>query len=288
MKFKILPPSTLIERLIGTEAVDFITIGCTDLNGGWNGKPVFHRTDLSHHMLWGIAQGDLQAHHQETVLPIPQGSLLWIHGGCEAHFSFKPNCTRARVYFLRFDDGNDPPLSLADPLLIAPNQGAGLKTFADLVYLSNEQGMTDEPLHRFHQRCRLADLLTAIVRGNTLHESNRSEPTSSGLQPHRRQACLDYIHSHLTTFFRLEDVADAVRLNPAYLSRRFRQSFGLSLQAYVKRMRIEEGKRLLLSGSRSIGETAAALGYRDIYYFSRQFKEETGVSPQRWRREALG
>jgi len=33
-----------------------------------------------------------------------------------------------------------------------------------------------------------------------------------------------------------------------------------------------------------VGEIAEALGYKDIYFFSRQFKQLVGVSPVQYRR----
>ncbi len=49
--------------------------------------------------------------------------------------------------------------------------------------------------------------------------------------------------------------------------------------------RIERARRLLLESDRSLAGIAEELGYCDQYFFNRQFKRVTGISPARFRRE---
>ncbi|MNP64606.1 HTH-type transcriptional activator Btr [compost metagenome] len=51
------------------------------------------------------------------------------------------------------------------------------------------------------------------------------------------------------------------------------------MQSYVIRARIERAQHLLLYAGMNVTEVADALGYRDIFFFSRQFKQHTGKSP---------
>jgi len=51
------------------------------------------------------------------------------------------------------------------------------------------------------------------------------------------------------------------------------------VQSYVIRARIERAQHLLLYAGMNVTEVADALGYRDIFFFSRQFKQYTGKSP---------
>jgi len=47
----------------------------------------------------------------------------------------------------------------------------------------------------------------------------------------------------------------------------------------LNRFRLRQARRLLESGTLSIGEVAAAVGYSDSSYFCRVFRRETGMSP---------
>lgn len=54
---------------------------------------------------------------------------------------------------------------------------------------------------------------------------------------------------------------------------------GISVQSYMIRMRIERAEHLLQYAGMSVSEVADALGYRDVFFFSRQFKQYTGRAP---------
>ncbi len=49
--------------------------------------------------------------------------------------------------------------------------------------------------------------------------------------------------------------------------------------------RIEHARRLLQEGAATLAEIAERLGYCDEYFFNRQFKRVTGISPARYRRD---
>ncbi|MBI4977628.1 MAG: helix-turn-helix transcriptional regulator [Spirochaetes bacterium] len=69
-----------------------------------------------------------------------------------------------------------------------------------------------------------------------------------------------------------------------HLIRVFKRATGVTPVDYLVRERVERAKDLLLYSSHSVDEIAGLLGYSDIYYFSRQFKERTGSSPTAFRK----
>ncbi len=78
---------------------------------------------------------------------------------------------------------------------------------------------------------------------------------------------------------KLQDVADSVHLSPNYLSYLFKKMVGLSLWDYVTKLRMEEGKRLLLRTDLRRYEIAEAVGYESPEHFSKIFKKHYGISP---------
>ncbi|HEV7301100.1 MAG TPA: AraC family transcriptional regulator [Tepidisphaeraceae bacterium] len=68
------------------------------------------------------------------------------------------------------------------------------------------------------------------------------------------------------------------------LRRRFREYVGSSLHDYRLHCRINLAKRALGEGTVPIKRVAAELGYGDVFYFSRQFRQRAGVSPAEYRR----
>ena len=68
-----------------------------------------------------------------------------------------------------------------------------------------------------------------------------------------------------------------------YFREHFRALFGSTPTQYLIGLRLEEAARLLSSGTHSVSEVAEAVGFSDIYYFSRLFKKRFWCSPSRFR-----
>ena len=89
----------------------------------------------------------------------------------------------------------------------------------------------------------------------------------------------NYIQQHPGIQHRVADLAARAGLSPRYFSIKFKELIGTSVQTYMIRTRIERAQHLLLHAGMNVTEVADALGYRDIFFFSRQFKQYTGKSP---------
>jgi AraC-like DNA-binding protein len=75
-------------------------------------------------------------------------------------------------------------------------------------------------------------------------------------------------------------------LSAGHFTRVFRSVTGESPIQYILSCRIERACYYLRETRLPIQQIASATGYADVYFFSRQFKEKTGVSPSRFRAAA--
>ena len=80
----------------------------------------------------------------------------------------------------------------------------------------------------------------------------------------------------------LDSFADKFRLTPEYLSNLFAKETGMTFSNYLKKVRIEKAKELILTTDMKIYEVACSVGYPDQKYFSKVFKEYTGVSAKQY------
>jgi len=78
-------------------------------------------------------------------------------------------------------------------------------------------------------------------------------------------------------------VADACGMSLPTLRRRFRRAMRISLHGYALQARVSRARALLSRTDTPIKVIADQLGYRDVYFFSRQFRELTGLPPNRFR-----
>lgn len=78
-------------------------------------------------------------------------------------------------------------------------------------------------------------------------------------------------------------LSDFLGYEYTYLSRLFSSVEGITLEKYVVRLRVEKVKEMLLYGQQTQAEIAFELGYSSNAHLSRQFKNETGMTPTAFR-----
>jgi AraC-like DNA-binding protein len=97
------------------------------------------------------------------------------------------------------------------------------------------------------------------------------------------EAAVLHIHQHYNTKIAIAEVARVAGQSPRQLLRHFRQTFGMSVQDFVIRTRVQAASDALLSSDQNMGEIAQAVGFYDQAAFSRLFKKHTGLTPMAYR-----
>ena len=118
-----------------------------------------------------------------------------------------------------------------------------------------------------------------------MHESITTSNEPVPLQ-HMKNA-KTYIDSNLYRKFTVQEVADAMFLNDRYLYNLFMQYEGIPVKEYILQRKAEAAADLLKTTQLPVKEIAAALGFHDLYSFSKFYKKRTGVSPATFRKEQL-
>lgn len=95
---------------------------------------------------------------------------------------------------------------------------------------------------------------------------------------------LEYIHARYHTDLSIDQLADQVNLNPAYLSRTFKQHTGKTILEYLTLLRIKESKALLTKTNDNLHDIAKAVGYNNTNSFIRFFKKYEGITPGEYRK----
>jgi AraC-like DNA-binding protein len=84
--------------------------------------------------------------------------------------------------------------------------------------------------------------------------------------------------------FGVGELANAVSQDRSHLFRRVKQLFGESPSDLIRRMRVEEGERLLLAdASATVTDVAYAVGFNSLSYFCHCFQNGYGVTPAAYR-----
>jgi AraC-like DNA-binding protein/ligand-binding sensor protein len=97
-----------------------------------------------------------------------------------------------------------------------------------------------------------------------------------------------YIWENYTRKISLQEIADASGLSAPYFSTIFKDEMGENLSSYLNRLRVEKASRMLLETDQSLSEIAGSCGFEDQSWFSKIFKNYTGMSPGKYRGQGGG
>lgn len=92
-----------------------------------------------------------------------------------------------------------------------------------------------------------------------------------------------FIESHYQQSINLRDVAQVAGYSPAYLTNLVQNQTGRTVKQWIIERRMEQARSMLMSTAKSVKQVAEAVGYSDVGYFVRQFRQVHGMPPQSWR-----
>jgi len=81
----------------------------------------------------------------------------------------------------------------------------------------------------------------------------------------------------------LHVVAEKFYINPSYLSRLFKEEVGQIFTKYIMQLRVDKAQHLLQTTHMKVYEISEAVGYGDVKYFNKIFKDLTGMTPVDYR-----
>lgn len=94
-----------------------------------------------------------------------------------------------------------------------------------------------------------------------------------------------FISANLSSKLTRKSIGEALYMNPDYVAKKFKEETGLSLFEYVKQVRLNTVKKLLIHTDCSIANISKQVGFKDQTYVSTSFKSENGCSPSIFRKK---
>ncbi|MTI46314.1 MAG: helix-turn-helix transcriptional regulator [Firmicutes bacterium] len=74
-----------------------------------------------------------------------------------------------------------------------------------------------------------------------------------------------------------------VGLSKRHLMRLFKADYGITINEYIKELRIAKSKDLLVNSNNEIIDIVYEVGFKSISNFYKCFKEKVGISPKKYR-----
>lgn len=109
--------------------------------------------------------------------------------------------------------------------------------------------------------------------------------TQKGPVSNRGQEICEYIKvNYSDPELSLDLLANKFGISVNHICRLIKQNKGRTFRDYLIRLRLEEAERLLLQQEGTVADVCVAVGYSNLSYFIRSFKDYTGMTPSEFRR----
>ena len=93
-------------------------------------------------------------------------------------------------------------------------------------------------------------------------------------------AVLDYVRAHLSEPLTVADMAEQVSLSPSAFAHLFRDVTGRSPYQFLKEMRLDQARELLVDGNLAVARISKEVGYASVSHFISEFRGRFGVTPR--------
>ena len=152
----------------------------------------------------------------------------------------------------------------------------GLSKGAD-AYLS-------KPFHQKELEVRLAQLLAQRKKLQAYYSQAFTTPYPKIEDPFI-QKVIDLVEKDLAISLNVTQFSKALGMDRAQVFRKIKAMTGFSTSIFIRRIRLKNGHRLLLTTHLNIAEIAYSVGFKDPAYFSRLFSEMYKKSPKQLRED---
>lgn len=92
-----------------------------------------------------------------------------------------------------------------------------------------------------------------------------------------------YFSDNSDRIITLEEMSESFGFSKDYFGKLFKSHMGVSFNSFYSAVKIEKAKSLLKTGNYKNYEISDMLGYSTVDYFSKIFKEMTGVTPTQFK-----
>ena len=99
-----------------------------------------------------------------------------------------------------------------------------------------------------------------------------------------KRTCL-FLSENMGRIVTMEDVAEGLGYNKDYFGKSFKKDSSVTFGSFLNAVKIEYSKRLIFTGEYKNYEISEMLGYSEPDYFTKIFKEITGITPAMYRKQ---
>jgi AraC-like DNA-binding protein len=245
----------------------------------WSWHPVAERLDDFDFLFVWAGRGEMLC--DDKPVSMRPGSAFCLRPRHQYHATHDPQ-HRLGVCFIHFDFVD------ASGAVIYPKDADLPPHFGRLAKVQFYEGVLRHVAELFQSgnagaKARAADYL-ALALSDFRHESSFGGPSGLELEYIKRiTKVMRHVRESPGRIFAVSELSKLAAYSKSHFTRIFTRVAGIGPKEFCIRVRMERAQQFLLESSMSIDQIALALGYADMFFFSRQFKQQFGMPPRRWR-----
>ena len=248
---------------------------------------LFYRTEESgfffkgeQHSMYELTYVDLGQLHcvvDGTGYLLKQGQMM-LFGPNQWHMQYTGIDTTCRFLTIAFDMSCEKQMHLINRVFdLTSAESRYLRQI--LLEMENDDLLSGD----FIRSC-LKLLILTLLRDVNSRKKRVSTPLMQKNENAVVSRTLQYIADHVYSKLSVSSVAEDVGISSSHLTALFHRQMGISPGEYIRRVKLEESKTLIREGKMNFSQIAALLKYSSIHHFSRQFKDNFGISPSDYAR----
>lgn len=170
----------------------------------------------------------------------------------------------------------------AKPETILKEQNADgkplLSSIKEICLVTSEE--TGYELHFIEMVCKIWRLLTIRIL-----QSKQTGQISAAyrIQEQRMKQLLSFIHAHYSEHININDIAKSAAISRTECFRCFHAILKKSPIEYLTEYRLSMAAMLLADASRPLSDIPASCGFNSQSYFGKLFREQSGLTPKKYR-----
>ncbi|GAA5069387.1 helix-turn-helix transcriptional regulator [Nocardia callitridis] len=227
----------------------------------------------------------MHAHGVWTLLIVDAGAITYELGG-HAHGSTPNSVTLLPPHVPHNGRAADPSGFHKRVIYLAADLLTDLGAAVDAPAVTDP--LLRDRVHRLHHALRrpgeeleAQSRLVFVLERLRGHLRREIGATQECRDPALAGSLRDLLDARVRTGITLEQAAELLHADPAYLVRTFSRHFGIAPHQYLIGRRVELARRLLLSGC-APAQAAVTAGFHDQPHLTRHFKRMLGTTPARF------
>ncbi|MDG5789546.1 AraC family transcriptional regulator [Evansella sp. AB-P1] len=240
----------------------------------------FHTWEHSFHSIWIIAKGKGELIIDGTNYPVEPGKLFFLKPNMECE-RYSDSKEPLEYFFVRFtyaiahverenwklEKGENVEFPLSGMYKLQ-NPPQVINLFEQIYYLRKRRGA----IVAMKRKLLFNELLLTII------QDFRSQKVT-GNTTNAIDTTIEYLISHYNEKITVHSLAQQAGMSVSHYSRLFKKFIGYSPMDYLRHVRMDRAKELIVLSEYKLKAIAQSVGYHDEFYFSRTFKKVVGMSP---------